>query len=81
MEYLFTVENVFWISDRGVVVISGLRTKIARIGDRLQLIRPDKSTIETKIRGLEFLENWGVLLGDELKKEDVPIGTEVWLCS
>jgi translation elongation factor EF-Tu-like GTPase len=79
MEYLFTVENIFLITYRGLVVTSGPKNRIVRIGDRIQLILPDKSVIQTKIKGLEFHENWAALLEKGLRKEDVPIGTEVWL--
>lgn len=78
MEYLFTVEDIFLISDREIVVTSGPKNKLVRVGDRLQLIRRDKSTIETTMKGIQFHENWAVLLGNDLTKEDVPIGTEVW---
>jgi hypothetical protein len=80
MEYLFTVENTFMVTGRGLILTAGLRNKIIQTGNRIKLILPDKSEIETKIRGIDFWENFSILIGEDLQKKDVPIGTEVWLC-
>jgi translation elongation factor EF-Tu-like GTPase len=82
---LFKVEDTFVIRGRGLVVVPGIvpgRDERFRIGDALQLKRPDGSESETTIGGLEmFTESMKpdipVLLKG-LGKEDVPIGTEVW---
>jgi len=39
-------------------------------------VRPDKSALDTKIAGITF-ETRDILLGPEVRKEDVPVGTEV----
>jgi len=41
-------------------------------------VRPDGSTLDTKVRGIGFNEFHDILVGQELQKEDVPAGTEVW---
>lgn len=81
MEHLFAVEHTFLIPDRGLVLTSGLRDKWAKPVDHIQLILPDKSIVKTKITGIMFDEKWAILVEKEGKKEDVPIGTEVWLCN
>lgn len=77
--YLFTVEATFVITGRGLVLYPGFGNNMAKIGSKITLIRPDQSVIETLIRGISFSENHDILVGENVKKEDVPIGTEVWL--
>lgn len=76
---LFTVEQVFLITGRGVVLLPGLGEKPVRVGTPVRLVRPNQSTLDTKICGIGFNEFRDILLGPEVRKEDVPIGTEVWL--
>jgi hypothetical protein len=75
---LLTVEQVFLITGRGIVVLPGLGDNVVRVGTRVRLVRPDKSTLDTNICGIGF-NTLDILLGPEVRKEDVPIGTEVWL--
>ena len=54
-----------------------------KIGDPVILKRPDGSEIETIVRGLEMGSRRPsrcipILLGKELTKEMVPVGTELW---
>ncbi len=53
-----------------------------RVGDRIALRRPDGSSIDTQIGGLELLDpdprRDVVIMLKGLAKEDVPVGTEVW---
>lgn len=78
--FLFKVEDLFEIKGRGLILVPGLgdKVKFAKIGNKIKLIRPDKSEIEAIISGIAFQRNYDILV-DNLKKEDVPIGTEVWL--
>ncbi len=76
---LFTVEQIFLITGRGVVLLPGLGKKFVRVGTPIRLVRPDKSTLDTKICGIGFNEFHDILLGQEVRKEDVPVRTEVWL--
>jgi hypothetical protein len=73
------------IRGRGLVPVPGIipvGDERFRAGDRLLLKRPDGSELRTTIGSLEILEpnptNQVVVLLKELRKEDVPIGTEVW---
>lgn len=75
---LFVVEQVFLITRRGVVLLPGLGKNIVQVGTPIRLVRPDGSTLDTKVRGIGFNEFHDILVGQGLRKEDVPIGTEVW---
>ena len=82
---LSRVDDVFQIADRGCVVVPGIpRNSESRvkIGDRLWLLRPDGSEISTVVRGIEMggpLDSPGIpiLLGTELSKNEVPVGTKM----
>lgn len=73
---LFIVDNTFLIPGRGLILTPGPGKKPANLGDKIKLIRPDKSVIETIIIGMSFNDNRDILVEKEL---NVPIGTEVWL--
>jgi len=73
---LFVVEQVFLITGRGVVLLPGLGKNFIRVSTPIRLVRPDGSTLDTKICGIGFNEFRDILLGQEVRKEDVPVGTE-----
>jgi hypothetical protein len=74
---LFIVEQVFLITGRGVTLLPGLGKNFVPVGTQIKLVRPDKSVLHTKIAGITF-ETRDILVGPEIRKEDIPIGTEVW---
>lgn len=78
--FLFNVEDRFVISDQGLVLAPGLgdKVKFVKTGTGIRLIRPDKSEITTSIKGITFGGNHDILIPLTVKKEDVPIGTQVW---
>ena len=76
---LFTVDNTFMITGRGLILTPGLGKNYVKVGAKIKLVRPDKSIIETTIRGISFNENFDILVGANLTKDDIPAGTEVWL--
>ena len=79
--FLFKVEETFTVRESyGLVLTPGLadKVRIAKIGSRLKLIRPDKSIIEARIDGITFEGEHDIMIKG-LHKEDVPHGTEVWL--
>jgi hypothetical protein len=67
------------MSGRGVILLPGLGKNVVRVGSPIRLARSDGSTLDTKIRGIGFNEFHDILIGQELRKEDVPVGTEVWI--
>jgi hypothetical protein len=78
--FLFTVEDRFLISDRGLVLTPGLgdNMKFSRTGSEIKLIRPDKSELRTTIKGIAFEGNHDILIPLTITKDEVLIGTEVW---
>jgi hypothetical protein len=78
--FLFKVEDRFVISDRGLVLLPGLKDKVKSIktGTEIKLIRPDKSEIKTRITGITFEGTHDILIPLTITKNDIPIGTEVW---
>jgi hypothetical protein len=85
---LFVVEDRFEIRGRGLVLVPGINPEgdeRFRVGERIALRKPDGTSVEAPIGGLEIPmsdnPSQGVLiLLKTLTKEDVPAGTEVWSC-
>jgi hypothetical protein len=79
--FLFKVEETFLITGRGLILTPGLgdNLKFATTGTPIILIRPNQTVLLANIRGVSFQGSHDVLVGGDLTKEDVPIGTEVWL--
>lgn len=82
---LFTVEDTFVIRDRGLVLVPGIipqGEERFRVGDPITLLRPDGSSIEAKIGGLELLDpnprRDVIIMLKGMAKSEVPVGTEVW---
>lgn len=85
-QFLFRVVDRFDIEGRGLVVIPGIPEggiESFKVGARIGLVLPDGKKIFTSVQGIEVLfprvpgREMPVLL-DNLKKSDVPVGTEVW---
>jgi hypothetical protein len=88
---LFTVEHAFQLADRGCVLAPGPSIEAGavevRAGDRIRLVLPAGSAIETQIRSLEMIKRATrpdvltapILLPREITKEMVPVGTQVYL--
>jgi translation elongation factor EF-Tu-like GTPase len=84
---LFVVEDSFLIKGRGLVPVPGIVPRgdeRFRVGDHIVIRRPDGSQLEWTIGGIEIFRtpprpnsDLGILLED-LNKDDVPIGSEVW---
>ena len=91
MLHLFTVADVFMIEGRGCILVPGLRTEPGSAnvnqGARIRLQAPAGKIIDTSIKAIEMLSYrvrpemifWPILLPDDIAKNDVPIGTEVYL--
>lgn len=88
MTFLFKVEEVFEIPTRGCVIVpvvgDGADFKI-RARDAIQLRTPEGLTLDTHIDSVEFLKQavgacrMGILLPSDVRKQDIPKGSEVWL--
>jgi hypothetical protein len=78
---LFVVEERFQLTSIGLVLTPGLgdNPHNVTIGAPIKLIRPDKSEIISVLAGIMFVEARHISLPQSIKKEDVPVGTEVWL--
>jgi hypothetical protein len=76
---LFIVKETFMITGRGLILGPGLGKNFTKVGTKIKLVKPDKSIIETTIRGISFNGDHDILVDSTLTKSDVPIGTEVWL--
>ncbi|MHC4201976.1 MAG: hypothetical protein ACYSU0_18460 [Planctomycetota bacterium] len=81
---VFMVASVFDIRGRGVVVcpsdpVTRKDFPDCREGSPIELRRPGLTAIRTMVAGTPvFKPNIDILLRD-LKKADIPVGTEVWL--
>ena len=88
MNHLFTVEDVFQIPTRGCILVPGIPETVPnlRVGDEIVLRLPDGEQIKTKIHGLEMINRriipgsivCPILLPPNIRKESVPVGTEVY---
>ncbi|MBX3452581.1 MAG: hypothetical protein KF777_23770 [Planctomycetaceae bacterium] len=85
--HLFTIEDVFDIGGCYLIPVPGVPKTVPgiRAGLPIELQRPDGSKLATVI--------WCIVLVDPhdperptqiglqgLRKEDIPVGTEIWLC-
>ena len=89
MKKILTIEETFLITGRGLVVTgwpveSDAR---ARMGDMVEIVRPDKTRLTTQIAGIEMIcrrypfdsDKWPVgLLLKDVSKEDIPPGSEIY---
>ena len=88
MRLILTVEDVFDIAGRGLVITPKIPDDLGfavRPNDPIQLRTPDGRILDTYIAcfssgrpsgGRRFYD---IVLPRDLQKQDVPIGTEVWL--
>jgi hypothetical protein len=53
-----------------------------KVGDHLELRRPNGTTIETTLLGIDRFSpsngTLGLYLGEPFTKADVPVGTQIW---
>ena len=77
--FLFKVKDRFLVRGRGLILVPGLGDKKGNIGDPIKIVKPDQTIIETTINGIGFNKFRDILVGKDLTKDDVPIGSVVWL--
>ncbi|MFL9484814.1 hypothetical protein ACI6Q2_18665 [Chitinophagaceae bacterium LWZ2-11] len=76
---LFIVEERFMLTGMGLLLTPGLGENFVKVGTKIKLIRPDKSVIEAFVKITAFNNYQSIGVGNQLTKDDVPVGTEVWL--
>lgn len=84
---LSIVADRFALPGRAIVVWPGIPHEgdwRVKIGDTLTLKRPDGTTEETVVTGIEMPSSspqnfTPILLGPGLTNEAVPVGTEIWI--
>ena len=83
---LFTVEDCFKIAGRGTVAAADRPPDLPdlKVGDGIILIQPEGLEIKTEIAGIEMVVTVSglrkiALLIKDARKEDVPVGTKVFL--
>jgi hypothetical protein len=77
-ELIFTVADAFTVEGRGVVAtVAAWGGGAARVGDAIELRRPDGSTLHATVRGITHPRK-ELLLSGELRRTDIPAGTQIW---
>ena len=90
MVFVSKIKDIFHISGRGAVIVLDGDTWAPdvklRKNDEIQLRTPDGRTIDTHIVSIEFLcgpkvsnSNTGVLLPSDIRRDQVPATSEIWL--
>jgi hypothetical protein len=85
---LFVVNGTFTVFGRGIALLPGVPKyepgpRVAP-GMGIELRRPDGTVLATTIRAVEWFQTptaptAPLHMPPEIMKEDVPVGTEVWL--
>ena len=89
MKLLLKVEDVFDICGRGCVMVpaipEGLDFRV-RAKDQIELRTPDQRVFQTHIASIELAKpkdgspcRMVIMLPRDFVKQDIPIGTEVWI--
>jgi hypothetical protein len=80
---IFKVGKTFRVAGRGYILTPGYHKAITsanglkmKIGDKIMLLFPDRSSALTEITGINFRAPFDILIDST---DDVPVGTEVWL--
>ena len=85
---LFIVDGRFTVFGRGIALLPGVPKDAAgpcvAPGMSIELHRPDGTILATTIRTVEWWQTppsscAPLHLSPEIEKDDVPVGTEVWL--
>jgi len=91
MKLILKVEDVFDLAGRGLTLAPAIPHDVGfamRPKDRIQLRTPNGRILDTHIASFSFVTPVGggrtivaIELPSEMRREDVPIGTEVWFLS
>lgn len=88
------IEDTFVLTGVGIVIVPGIpypsdTIRVIRVGEMITLVRPDGSELETSIKRIEMINHRDrstpathapFVVTAAIEKQDVPPGTEVWLC-
>lgn len=89
MRHLTTIQDLFQVTGRGLIVVPGpLRSEVAGGADiPVELRLPDGAVLQARVSLQHFFQSppppphiaaqWGCILSG-VAKEQVPVGTEVW---
>lgn len=79
--FLIEVENIYKISNSGLILTPGLGNNIDKIntGDKLKILRPDNSVIFTIVHGITSSGNFNIVINNKFSKSNIPIGSKVYL--
>lgn len=87
LHFIFEIEDVFSITDRGTVVTGMVGQGNLCVGDEIQISGVNNEVIYTTVEGLETLDglvdevtkgmNVGILLGEEVSKDSISPGQVV----
>ena len=86
-EFLFKIQETFHLQVIGLIVITDIKTKDAKlkIGDEIELRFVDGSRLITRVESIPMecpydpRRPFSFALPKDINKQDVPVGTEVWL--
>ena len=89
MKFLSKIEYITQAQNGDLLVAPGVPRLVrniptVRVQDKIQLRTPDGRTINTYVKSLELSsgpkahECIPILLPNEIAKEDIPIGSEIW---
>ena len=81
------IEDIFRVTGRGFFVVPGAIEAGARLKakDLIQLRTPDGRILNTQVAAVEFMSGARVKrpialrLAPDVKEQDIPLGTEIWL--
>ena len=86
LTFISRIEDTFEITGRGMVLLPGIpddrKKYVVHIGDSLEVRKPDGQHLITTVAGIEMCNSpkrfIPLLLSKDVRKEDVPVGSELW---
>lgn len=91
-EFIFSVDDVFQLTNTGCVMVGCFSESfcgLIKVGSLLELELPNQTLISTKVNGIEMPRihttcpdqqvMLAIILPAELTKEQIPLGTQVFL--
>jgi hypothetical protein len=84
--FISRIEDTFETTGRGMVLIPSIpddgKKYVVQIGDSLEVRKPDGQRLITTVAGIEMCNSpkrfIPLLLPTDVRKEDVPVGSELW---